>query len=313
MDYQKDAEEPTLAGFLEETALIAEVDRYDESADAVVLMTIHSAKGLEFPTVFLPGMEEGIFPGNQSIEGGNAELEEERRLAYVAITRAKRELYILRTAQRLLYGRTSFNPVSRFVSEIPESLLEKETRPRDGGYYGSIYGQGAQSGGYGYGSRGAAPSPEKPRTYLSDRYPTQPTGAVQKKAPPQDLRAGLCSGRPCAAYGVRNGRDSLGQADGNRYPLRNHLRSRRHQKADGILRKAEKGINGNPRKEKSRVFEKMRLFSLTAFQPYPPVRGWRALRGKSGGARGRGKRRGALARAPRGKSRLRGCWSSPKK
>ena len=185
MEYEERTENPSLQGFLEEISLVTDIDNYDKASDAIVLMTIHSAKGLEFPTVFLPGMEEGIFPGNQSIEGGNAELEEERRLAYVAITRAKRELYILRTAQRLLYGRTSFNPVSRFVSEIPESLLEKETRPRDGGYYGSIYGQGAQSGGYGYGSRGAAPSPEKPRTYLSDRYPTQPTGAVQKKAPPK--------------------------------------------------------------------------------------------------------------------------------
>ena len=180
IDYQKDAEEPTLAGFWEETALIAEVDRYDESADAVVLMTVHSAKGLEFPTVFLPGMEDGIFPGSQSIDGGNEELEEERRLAYVAITRAKRELYILCTRQRLLYGRTSYNPVSRFVSEIPESLLEKESRPRDGGYYGSIYGQGSL-----YGSRGAASTPEKPRTYYSDRYPSHSSNVTQKKEPPR--------------------------------------------------------------------------------------------------------------------------------
>ena len=88
-------------------------------------MTIHSAKGLEFPNVYLVGMEEGIFPGNQSIYGGEAEIEEERRLAYVAITRAKKELYILHTRNRLLYGQTMYNPVSRFVSEIPESLIEK--------------------------------------------------------------------------------------------------------------------------------------------------------------------------------------------
>lgn len=118
-----------LSGFLEETALVADVDRYDESADAVVLMTVHSAKGLEFPYVFLPGMEDGIFPGMQSIMASDAEVEEERRLAYVAITRAKRELYIIYSAQRMLYGRTQANPPSRFLKEIPEELLERERSP----------------------------------------------------------------------------------------------------------------------------------------------------------------------------------------
>ena len=126
IEYMQENEEPTLAGFLEETALVADVDRYDETADAVVLMTIHSAKGLEFPVVLLPGMEEGIFPGQQTIEGGNAEMEEERRLAYVALTRAKRELYLFHTSTRLLYGRTCINQVSRFVSEIPSELMETE-------------------------------------------------------------------------------------------------------------------------------------------------------------------------------------------
>ncbi len=191
LDYQKEAENPTLAGFLEETALVAEVDRYDESADAVVMMTIHSAKGLEFPIVFLPGMEDGIFPGMQSIEAGAEELEEERRLAYVAITRAKSELYILRTFQRLLFGRTCYNPVSRFVSEIPEALLEKESKRRDTGYFGSIYGQGTPGGTYG--SRGASPSPKTQRTYYSDRYPTDTTEVKRKKPTPppsEQFRAG---------------------------------------------------------------------------------------------------------------------------
>ncbi len=124
IEYQNNNEEPTLTGFLEETALVADVDRYDENADAVVLMTVHSAKGLEFPVVFLPGLEDGIFPGMQSILDPT-ELEEERRLAYVAITRAKEQLFITHTKCRLLYGRTQYNPVSRFVSEIPEELLEK--------------------------------------------------------------------------------------------------------------------------------------------------------------------------------------------
>ncbi len=120
-----------LEGFMEETSLVADVDRYDETADAVVLMTAHSAKGLEFPYVFLPGMEEGLFPSMQSITSTSAEVEEERRLCYVAITRAKKELFIVHTNQRMLYGRTQFNPESRFLKEIPEQLIERERSPYD--------------------------------------------------------------------------------------------------------------------------------------------------------------------------------------
>lgn len=126
IEYQQNNEEPTLTGFLEETALVADVDRYDETADAVVLMTIHSAKGLEFPIVFLPGLEDGIFPGMQSILDPS-ELEEERRLAYVAITRAKERLFISHAKCRLLYGRTQYNPRSRFVDEIPQTLIDDAT------------------------------------------------------------------------------------------------------------------------------------------------------------------------------------------
>ena len=125
-------EKPTLMGFLEENALVADVDKYDESADAVVMMTVHSAKGLEFPRVFLPGMEDGIFPGMQSVMGGDSEIEEERRLAYVAITRAREELYISYANCRLLYGRTQYNPPSRFVSEIPDSLVNNPEADRRG-------------------------------------------------------------------------------------------------------------------------------------------------------------------------------------
>ena len=129
VEYQESVPAPSLTEFLEINSLVADVDRYDDSADAVVLMTIHTAKGLEFPQVFLPGFEEGIFPGMQTILGGEAEIEEERRLAYVAITRAKDELYILHAKNRLLYGSTSCNPASRFLAEIPESLLEHERAP----------------------------------------------------------------------------------------------------------------------------------------------------------------------------------------
>ncbi len=132
VEYQESVETPTLTEFLEINSLVADVDRYDDTADAVVLMTIHSAKGLEFPQVFLPGFEDGIFPGMQTILGGEAEVEEERRLAYVAITRAKDELYILHAKSRLLYGRTSCNPASRFLAEIPETLLERPAASTQG-------------------------------------------------------------------------------------------------------------------------------------------------------------------------------------
>ena len=119
-------EEPSLPGFLEEYALVADVDKYDTEADAVVLMTIHSAKGLEFPIVFLPGMEDGIFPGMQNIMSGADDMEEERRLAYVAITRAKERLFIYHTRSRIWYGQTVNNPLSRFVGEIPDELINRE-------------------------------------------------------------------------------------------------------------------------------------------------------------------------------------------
>lgn len=131
IEYQSNNEEPTLTGFLEENMLVSDVDKYDENADACVMMTIHSAKGLEFPVVFLPGMEDGLFPGMQTLTAGESEIEEERRLAYVAITRAKNRLYILHTKNRMIYGRTSYNPVSRFVEEIPKELICDDT-PRQG-------------------------------------------------------------------------------------------------------------------------------------------------------------------------------------
>ena len=119
----------TLAGFLEEVSLLSDIDNYDENSDSVVLMTLHSAKGLEFTTVFIPGFEEGIFPGMQSMMDEN-EIEEERRLAYVGITRSKKKLYILNSDSRMLFGSTSHNKPSRFLNEIPEELLEK-TKSRD--------------------------------------------------------------------------------------------------------------------------------------------------------------------------------------
>lgn len=127
VQYEEENDEPSLEGFLEEIALVSDIDSLDDD-DKTVLMTLHSAKGLEFDNVFIAGMEEGIFPGNQSIYGGPEEIEEERRLAYVGITRAKKTLVITHTNSRMLYGSTTRNRVSRFLTEIPDDLLKKEGR-----------------------------------------------------------------------------------------------------------------------------------------------------------------------------------------
>ncbi len=120
--YNEDVPEGTLEGFLEEVALVADVDGYDKESDAVVLMTMHSSKGLEFPVVFLPGMEENIIPSSQCLYS-EEELEEERRLMYVALTRAREKLVITNASERLMFGRTSINKPSRFFKEIPSSLV----------------------------------------------------------------------------------------------------------------------------------------------------------------------------------------------
>lgn len=124
--YQEEDEEFDLSSFLEDVALVSDIDSYNETDDAVVLMTLHSAKGLEFPIVFISGMEEGIFPGNQSIYS-DEDLEEERRLAYVGVTRAKEKLYLINARQRMLYGTTNRNMASRFIREIPMHVTEDIT------------------------------------------------------------------------------------------------------------------------------------------------------------------------------------------
>ena len=150
--------EATATGFLEEISLVADVDKYDETADAVVLMTVHAAKGLEFPVVFIAGMEDGIFPSQQNI-GEEDEMSEERRLAYVAITRAKEMLYITHASERMMYGKTTYNQLSRFVKdEMPKSLIFEDSprrreKPTFGGYH---YGEGQQSFYRGGGSNSTA-------------------------------------------------------------------------------------------------------------------------------------------------------------
>ena len=143
LSYVENSLEPTLAGFLEEIALYTDLEEYNDSDDAVVMMTMHSAKGLEFPNVFLVGFEDGLFPGMRAI-GDHDEMEEERRLCYVAITRAKERLFISHARQRMLYGRTSAAMSSRFLKEIPGDIVIKK-----GGYHSvSSWQQTAPSEGY---------------------------------------------------------------------------------------------------------------------------------------------------------------------
>lgn len=125
MKKKEEEEEPSLNEFLEEVALIADIDNLEEDADYVALMTLHSAKGLEFPTVFLTGMEDGLFPSYMSIQSEDeAEIEEERRLCYVGITRAEQELIMTASKSRMIRGQTQYNALSRYIKEIPEDLLE---------------------------------------------------------------------------------------------------------------------------------------------------------------------------------------------
>ena len=159
--YEKNAGDDyaDLAGFLEEQALMTDIDNYDGDADAAVLMTMHAAKGLEFPVVLLPGFEDGIFPGYQTMFDP-VELEEDRRLCYVAITRAREQLYITRAQSRMLYGKTNRNAPSRFIADIPTGLTEEIDRSTHTSGFGSDFGGGRYGGDFGgrYGGYGGQTS-----------------------------------------------------------------------------------------------------------------------------------------------------------
>ena len=169
----QNGEDATLSGFLEEVALISDLDSYDDDADSVTMMTIHSAKGLEFPYVFVVGMEDGIYPGDMA-KYNEEDMEEERRLCYVAITRAKKELYLSTSRTRMIFGQTRRNPPSTFLSEIDPDLLDESQSPELAGYgggFGAGYGTystnvpGGRSG-YSGASRG----------YLNSEYNAAPRG-----------------------------------------------------------------------------------------------------------------------------------------
>ena len=152
--YMEENEEGTLTGFLEEVALMTDIDNYNADNESVVMMTLHSAKGLEFPYVFIVGMEEGLFPGNQ-VMYDPGEIEEERRLCYVGITRAKQKLYITNARTRMIYGNTSITRPSRFISEIPEELVDSNLNSPQQTFYGGFSSQSGYSSGYsgGFGNR----------------------------------------------------------------------------------------------------------------------------------------------------------------
>jgi len=198
LEYEKTNEEnASLSGFLEEAALMTDVDNYDANADTVVMMTMHAAKGLEFPVVFLPGMEDGVFPGNASIFN-EEEMEEERRLCYVAITRAEKKLYLTRARSRMLYGSTNHNRESRFIMAIPGHLVEEHeatstySRPQSGRTWGtptvtrtsvtesSSFGT-PKSSGYSYSSSYGSYAPKKPTANSGSKENWQVGDTVQHK------------------------------------------------------------------------------------------------------------------------------------
>ena len=178
VSYWEDADEPSLEGFLEEVALVADIDSMDESEDRVILMTLHAAKGLEFPRVYLTGMEEGLFPSMMAMQENPESLEEERRLCYVGITRAEQELMLTAARQRMIKGETRYEKPSRFLQELPEEFVERleqensiYTRRRVQNEYEdsdlpwnnrsegiSLFGQKSSA----YASKTVKPAPEKP-------------------------------------------------------------------------------------------------------------------------------------------------------
>ncbi|MBY7738475.1 DNA helicase PcrA [Paenibacillus polymyxa] len=195
MEFEKGTEDKSLVSFLTDLALIADIDSMnddeEEQSDAVVLMTMHSAKGLEFPIVFIVGMEEGVFPHSRAFLD-NEELEEERRLAYVGITRAEEQLFLTCAQMRTLFGRTTANPPSRFLEEIPDELKEDTVIKRDryrrsGNVGGSYGGRGlGKSSGSNFGgersfdtmSRSGSSASASPRVTVTTSLPAKPTPSV---------------------------------------------------------------------------------------------------------------------------------------
>ena len=201
VSYEEDSEHPTLDEFLEQVALVADIDNMDESENRVTLMTLHSAKGLEFPKVYLVGLEDGLFPSMMSINSDDkTDMEEERRLCYVGMTRAKNELVITSARQRMVNGETRYCKPSRFLEEVPGELLEEERLEPVLGSFGSR-NNGDGAGGFGRsGISGEAglpwnqPAPGNTRTSTFGKgYNAYASGASQ---PLSGLGAGSPAGNP---------------------------------------------------------------------------------------------------------------------
>ena len=203
--YVQNTDDPTLAGFLEEIALYTDLEQYNQGDDAVVMMTMHSAKGLEFPNVFLVGFEEGLFPGMRAI-GDQAEMEEERRLCYVAITRAKECLTISYARQRMLYGRTASALPSRFLKEIPEECIVKKGGFRvaqESGYGARTEGRSA------YGERGGYAVRKAPVRKLGNSMVTSAQSCAVLELNQGDMVSHAAFGRGMVLSVMKMGGDAL--------------------------------------------------------------------------------------------------------
>lgn len=169
LKYEEEAEHPTLSGLLEEIALVAEVDSMEQSEEKVLLMTLHSAKGLEFPVVFLGGMEDRLFPSAMALNSEDDDaVEEERRLCYVGITRARERLFLTSARQRMMHGNTQYNPISRFIKEIPEDVIKKNG---DGAHAMKRQIESSNQARMNLANRGASVS-AKPYSYSSGSKPS---------------------------------------------------------------------------------------------------------------------------------------------
>ena len=227
--YEEKTDEPTLSGFLEEAALISDIDRVDDADKRVLLMTMHAAKGLEFGKVFISGAEDGIFPSGQALSSDDpTDIEEERRLAYVAITRAKDDLTISHAKMRMNRGNMEYNPVSRFVREIPENLMDnKPEKPRrrefddydDDSYerttfrskpFGGSFGDSFS--GYG-GSYGASGNQSFGREF-DNSYSARPRAIVGKKSTPEINKPYIAKGiGSLGAAGISKGLQNTASLD----------------------------------------------------------------------------------------------------
>ncbi len=236
VQYCNTSENPTLSGFLEEVALVADIDNMDNSDNRIVLMTLHGAKGLEFPVVYLAGMEDGLFPSMMSINSGdNSDIEEERRLCYVGITRAQKELIMTAAKLRMVNGETHMSKVSRFVEEIPSDLLE-ETRARSAystGYGKSSSGYFSDYDGDGYSSS----SGYRSSGYSSSYGSSSEYGSYKKNS--YDSSYGSGSGYRSSDY--KGGYGSSGYSSGSGYSSSSYNRGYGSSSEYGSYKKSGSG------------------------------------------------------------------------